>query len=391
MHMYHILIAEDEQVERTLVRFLLTREFSYVFQLHEAANGKEALEIMKTQKIHILLTDVQMPFISGIDLAKAARELEPDLEILFFSGFDDFEYVQNALLLHAVNYILKPVNPENFCQTITNILERLNSKEIVYAKSKSYYNDSFFDDNPESASKCSTEEFPLRKEEDTGSLPQMLEKISSAVSLGKADLLISLTEDLLLECSDCTAHSPTWVRYTCVSLLQLFMEAIPGQSRCDFEDNADQIYSLRYFTDIRKIVRKYLHLLADRLRQESDGANYAVYQIKQYIHAHYSEDLTLNLLADYVYLSPNYVSTIFTKVTGLSLHRYIKQFRMKKARELLESGNMKVSEISRAVGYPTASYFIKTFQEMYGVTPNSYRANLSILPSTGKEGDEHQQ
>ena len=143
--MYKILIADDEKMERDLIRYLLTRDFPGRFQILEASNGEEALLFIRREKADILLTDVQMPFRNGIELASEAKKLIPDIEILFFSGFDDFEYVQNALILRAVNYILKPVNEEDFRQIITGILTRLDSRTIDFAKSMSYYQDSFYD------------------------------------------------------------------------------------------------------------------------------------------------------------------------------------------------------------------------------------------------------
>lgn len=97
--MYTVLVADDEKLERDLIRFLLTRDFSGRFRILEAAHGEKALNLIRQEKVDILLTDVQMPFLSGIELARGARLLTPDMEILFFSGFDDFEYVKNALLL----------------------------------------------------------------------------------------------------------------------------------------------------------------------------------------------------------------------------------------------------------------------------------------------------
>ena len=90
--MYRILTVDDEATERSVVRFLLEKNFRDRFQIEETTNGKDALEIIRAGKVDILLTDVQMPFMNGIDLAREARKISPDTEILFFSGFDDFEW-----------------------------------------------------------------------------------------------------------------------------------------------------------------------------------------------------------------------------------------------------------------------------------------------------------
>ncbi len=67
--MYTVLVADDEKLERDLIRFLLTRDFAGKFLILEASQGEEALAIIRQEKIDILLTDVQMPFKSGIELA----------------------------------------------------------------------------------------------------------------------------------------------------------------------------------------------------------------------------------------------------------------------------------------------------------------------------------
>lgn len=374
--MYTVLVADDEKLERDLIRFLLTRDFSGRFRILEAAHGEEALNMIRQEKVDILLTDVQMPFRSGIELAREARLLTPDMEILFFSGFDDFEYVKIALLLRAVNYILKPVNPEEFHQIISDILSQLDSRVITFNKSTSYYNESFYD-RPASVGEAPPS--TLR------SAQMLLENISLAISLKRPDQLAALVEELILRCADSTSHSPIYIRHMAISLLQIVIAAIPSLTDADFEAAAEKIYTLRYFSDIRETVLHYTTLLSDSLHQEVDGANYSVLLVKQYIAEHYDEDLTLNLLAEKVYLSPNYLSNMFTKVTGCSLHKYIKQFRMKKAREFLTGSNMKIVDICRAVGYPTPSYFIKTFQQMYGVTPSAFRAGAAASQNIDPE------
>ncbi len=160
--MYTLLIADDEADERKLVQFLL-REWTSEFRILEASNGKEALNILASEPVDILLSDIQMPFLSGIELAREARKICPDLEILFFSGYDDFEYVQNALSLRAVNYILKPLEPSEFHRSLTDILERLNKRTIQFANTEQYIESNFH--------KAETAPLPGPKNAETAPLP----------------------------------------------------------------------------------------------------------------------------------------------------------------------------------------------------------------------------
>ena len=126
--MYEILIVDDEAVEREVIRFLLNK-FEFPFNVTEAANGQIAMELLEKRRFHVLFTDIKMPFVEGLELARWARDRYPDLHIVFFSGYDDFEYARQAFSLKIVNYILKPVNPEEFRKTIDGVLEQLRIEE----------------------------------------------------------------------------------------------------------------------------------------------------------------------------------------------------------------------------------------------------------------------
>lgn len=123
------------------------------------------------------------------------------------------------------------------------------------------------------------------------------------------------------------------------------------------------------------MILSYLERVVNQIDREADTSNYVVYLVKQYVDSHYQEDLNLNQIADQVFLSPNYLSNVFTKYTGCSLNRYIRQVRLAKACELLRSTNMKVAEVGKQVGYPNTSYFIRKFQETYDMTPERYRVH----------------
>jgi len=85
------------------------------------------------------------------------------------------------------------------------------------------------------------------------------------------------------------------------------------------------------------------------------------------------ENLSLDILAKEIYLTPCYLSALFIKETGAGINRYIKKVRMHKAEQLLRTTNIKVSDICHEVGYPNLSYFCKSFAEEFGMTPNQFR------------------
>lgn len=125
--MYNLLILDDEKQERDVIKYLL-KQMPHQLNIFEAPNGKEGLRILDQQTIDILITDVKMPFMTGIELAEYAKQYNQDIAIIFFSGHDDYDYLKKALLVNAITYILKPVQPEEFFDTITQTIDQLNEK-----------------------------------------------------------------------------------------------------------------------------------------------------------------------------------------------------------------------------------------------------------------------
>lgn len=364
--MYTLLIADDEADERMLIRFLL-KDFESVFHVLEAQNGRDALEVLTSNHVDVLLSDIQMPFINGIDLVSRIKEKNSDIEVLFFSGYDDFAYVKAALSLKAVNYILKPVDPNEFHKILTEIVERLDSHKIEFSKSEEYIEAHFHDVVPEMPSQNSS---PISMDDATSLL---LRNIETDIKMKQPEQLSIHVHTLLDQYADSPALSHIYIRYVCTTLLKLLMTALPVQSDEDLQNAAKEIYSFRHFSDIVQLIEYHLSLVVAAYKQEQNAPNYAVYQVEQYISLHYGEDLTLNTLADLVYLNPNYLSNVFAQITGCTLNKYIKKIRMEKAQELLLNTNMKVTDISQAVGYPNVSYFCKSFQKLFGTTPERFR------------------
>ncbi len=94
---------------------------------------------------------------------------------------------------------------------------------------------------------------------------------------------------------------------------------------------------------------------------------------QDYINKNYNRDLSVEMLASLVYLTPDYLNRLFKKSTGKSLSQYIRQVRMEKASELLHTTNRKVIDIGASVGYANYSYFCQSFREYFGKSPEKYR------------------
>ncbi|MGG4143121.1 response regulator [Paenibacillus algorifonticola] len=127
----------------------------------------------------------------------------------------------------------------------------------------------------------------------------------------------------------------------------------------------------------------YLHVIADRLFKvkhngELERTTSVIDRICRYIEEHLSEDLSLVRLAEINYFNPSYLSRFFKQEQGVNLSEYIDSCRLKKARELLRNGELKIREVSSAVGYEAAHSFTRFFKKATGITPQEYRDRFLV-------------
>lgn len=122
IYLLRLLIVDDERLDREgLLKQLKWEDYS-IYEVWTAWNGYEAIDMIKSHSPHILISDVKMPSMSGLQLAEKARELISDIKIIFISGYDDFELVKNAIKLDACEYILKPVDTPELAGAVEKVV-----------------------------------------------------------------------------------------------------------------------------------------------------------------------------------------------------------------------------------------------------------------------------
>ena len=108
--MYKVLLADDEHLDLEGMRTFIPWSELGMEVVGAVSNGFSACELMERQAIDILVTDVNMPHMSGLELARRAMDRKPDVRVVFVSGHQDFHYVKQALSLKACSYVLKPMD-----------------------------------------------------------------------------------------------------------------------------------------------------------------------------------------------------------------------------------------------------------------------------------------
>lgn len=213
--MLTLLLADDEKITREGICCTVDWQAAGIGRVLQAANGLAALEVIRREKPDILLTDVKMPLLDGIALAKQVRGEYPETRIIFISGYADVEYLKAAVQEQAVDYILKPIDQDELAAAVGRAVDELNGQRkrqhqqenmrYLIQKSLPFYRANFFSrlfasdtDMKTLQEQFSLCDFPFP---DTGSFTAALVSLRYDGDAGTLDaaLLTAETEELLTD------------------------------------------------------------------------------------------------------------------------------------------------------------------------------------------------
>jgi len=130
MEEYRVLLADDEEEIRTGISRKIDWAALGLSLVGEAGNGEEALELAEQLRPDVVLTDIKMPFMDGLELCRHLRQSLPAAKLVVFSGFDDFEYARQAVGMGVSEYILKPINASELAEVLTRLRQQLDSQRL---------------------------------------------------------------------------------------------------------------------------------------------------------------------------------------------------------------------------------------------------------------------
>ncbi len=481
--MYTVLVVDDEKIDRDGIRFLIERS-SLPLDVIEADSGLSALEVLSARTVRIMVTDIRMARMDGLELTARALERNPALKIVIFSAFGEFEYAQRAMGLGVRDYLLKPIKPPELEQLLTKIVHSCREEDdsilrrmvtdLVWGHGATGRErpDGFmwpygldlallvfrepilasrnFDVEAWIAKHNLHRIFPVPMDEyqvllfsnagseamhraalrlsetmtlegragviglggtlgDLGELPAMyrrLEKRAEVRFFHTEPLVLSVTDEVehdartddLLERARHVGHlirlqDPS-ASYESLNLFDTILakgassaiftkhlaaematEALSGRS--DKGQSLREFVEAAYLADRFEEIRDLCMSLHDEAsipgEAKQEHTRQVIETVVKILRKEYGGNINLEVIADRVHLSPNYLSYLFKKETGQSFMKYLTDYRIEKAKELLRATTLRIGTICEAVGYSNTSYFCSIFRSHVGCTPAQYR------------------
>lgn len=347
----NILLVDDERYAiEGLISILDWKKFEGTL-VGTASNGKDALGIIQHTPPDVIIADIKMPVMDGLELAKQISLKNPEIKLILLSAHGEFEYAKQAIQYGVSDYILKPVTRQKL-QQLEELLCRLN---IGKKQKKDTYLQSW---NPSLKEQILTE---LRQ-----------------CNLSFFDQFFSSDEFFnFMNSPEANTLGTQFLNY-----LYAFFESLQiSSSILDSSKSStlSQFYDLPNTEEkINYIITRYNDILSFCSQQRHANANTLVHAAREYIQKNYdSPSLNISLLADTLNVSISYLSTLFKQSTSENLSTYLANLRMDKARQLLNDVQYPIAEVAKRSGYEDAKYFAKCFKKHMNMTPSEYR-NLCV-------------
>ncbi|MCF2939360.1 AraC family transcriptional regulator [Paenibacillus alkaliterrae] len=443
--MYRLLIADDEALEREGLEWIIQRMLPDRFQILHAANGRIAIEMSEEYRPHIIMMDVNMPGIQGLEAIKEIKLKQPEAKFVLVTAYDSFSYAKEALTLGVKEYLVKPAKREQVVTALEQLLKELDFEkrkrtdelELIHKLSQlmplaenelalMLMVDPITGTGIEQLSEWLS--FPLDQgcaiviafpeHAQTVPKPKIYDTIRSfAKAYGTNSIVSSLIDRhmaVFLRKSP-EAAGVRWKETTMAfgeelcalaarqldanisigigmtrsgadGLRKSYFEAVFASTYyeqcgrvCHFDElkqgNGESTFNSGPQTiNPETVHQSYVISAMQRIREQREQQTETVLdRAKSYIQGKYTEDLSLEEVADSIHLNPHYFSKIFKQQVGTTFIDYVTALRINKAKTLMAMGHMSLKEVCFEVGYNDPNYFSRVFKKVTGVTPSDYR------------------
>lgn len=365
--MYHLLIADDEPSVCEGLGLIIDWA-GYGFQIQGSAqNGKEALEKLAAGDYQLLITDVRMPVLDGLELIETIRARYPELRILIISGYSDFNYAKRAITYGVKGYLLKPIDPEELRQFVLSIKEELDRERQKTDTAGTEMTAG------ETAAAAQSPVWDLQW--DYHQLLTAIEEVNPSS--------IEKEINLFLEEISARSLSGEIIRVLLYNIVFGIVALIKNYHGDNQQlTGVQEIHGLNINPTDLQPLRKWLF---DTSREACDyilklrpGKNAKIVnQVKDYIASNYAEPLSLRSIAGFFYMNPAYLGQLFKNAVGENFNTYLNKIRIAQVRKMMLQSDAKIHEIIEKAGYRNPEYFYRQFRRYTGMSFADYKGNIN--------------
>ena len=391
--MFNMILVDDEPYEINKLTSLLVWN-KYNIEIKKSfTNPETALDFLENNKIDIIVSDIAMPQMSGIDFLCAIREKYKNIIFVFITAYTDFEYTHAAVVNNVFDYLLKPINVADIDNLCSRIVDQLTSTS--------------FNDEPNlQLLECQQGLIDFYSGKITSNelvnifnLHKIHFDIQSGnmfiiqLSIETFDMLISNwgynIDRLYYAVQNILKNNniffiPLHFNYNRIIFLCILNKPMHVNEINNILSQQIKLCETILKHNIHYSITSNVTLFENLTNEIVDALNIKPHSSEQgiepyinsamaYIEKNYQSDISLQEIADYLSLSTYNTSRMFKKYTGESFINNLNQFRVNKAKNLLINTNTKISEIAAQSGFCNKRTFYRVFKNFTGCSPSEYR------------------
>lgn len=411
--MLDVLIVDDEPAALRAMRGLIPWE-QYGFRIREeAANGEEALERFKQVKFELIISDIRMPRMDGLQLIASIRE-QSQVPIFVLSGYGEFEYARRAMQLGVKDYLLKPVSADELREKLLAVksfieqeaMERTKwhrGMPLVREQLVRRWARGLLVDSP------AFQEFKLPGRSAGSETPfcvfiveltelQRLKEVQSRTEIQLRRFAVrNVVEELFgsegmlfeeslerfgvihmpssgMRDTEALFNKATELHNQVMQFAKADIAVSVGPLVLSPEDVPDSYEAALEVMNKKELLRSEKPVwLAERVNQRKDSHYLLVEEVKQIVKERYATNLELKHIAGELFANPNQLGQLFRAYAGVSFKDYLLRKRLEAAKDLLIFTDKKVYEIAEEVGFKEIDWFYKKFKLHTGKSANEFR------------------
>jgi len=372
-------IVDDEPIEVLALEKILHQRFPDL-KIYTATGGSQLFKLLDQYKPDIMLIDIRMPGINGLDLVKEVKEMYPKVQVTIISAHEYFEYAQRAIELGVKKYLVKPARRSEVIDSVNEMI-----KEVQ--KQKNLRNEKIH--NKE---RVGLTDYYLKRDLVLGVARRSLDQndFDILIQLFKVDqdeaiIVLLKYEDRMVgkrlnELRDLWNLKFSLVMdevYQNYHLFLFFYKQPPseGGELKDYLNESLIQFKGKYNEEIAWVIsapvkdREQFYYAFEKAHSEIEGSHSLQEKVVNYIHSNYHRDLKLDEVADIANFSSYYFSKWFKKNFHKNFSEYIQELRVNRAQKLLDQTDLSVKEVSYRTGFNDPNYFSRIFKKITGRNP----------------------
>lgn len=389
--MYKTLFVDDERLIREGISNLIDWERITGQELTLAENAKVALKYLEHEKYEIVISDIYMQDMNGIELAKCIKGKWPDVVVILLSAYEDFDYARKAIEAGVFKYLLKPVIPEELEDAVNEAISQVKINEET--KKRIDHSQEVLEDYRRELKKNLWKDILSGNMRNEDEIFERFEKMNMSKNISPIYVVVYKTDDESMLYQNQVAIdkvvSSCFEGYIDTVFMDNYIVILLKKENAKsvlyaFGDLVKEMFHFEVYMGEGKTVKDLstLHMSVESAKYniQKNRANKkdeptqivlaAVEMIRKEIE---NVDFNINTIANALYLTPAYFSRVFKRKMGMTCIDFIKNYRINLAKELLQNTDLSIQQISEKTEYATVYYFSQQFKQVTGESPGSFR------------------